>query len=44
MAKNIIIKVADKNVSKVMDMHLTNGAYPKWGILDIQVETLEEEE
>ena len=43
MAKNIIIKVADKNVSKVMDMHLTNEAYPKWGILDIQVKTLEEE-
>ena len=43
MAKNIVIVVDDKNVSKVIDMHLTDGAYLKWGILDIQVKTLEEE-
>ena len=43
MAKNIVIVVDDKNVSKVINK-ITNGAYPKWDIIDIQVKTLEEEE
>jgi len=43
MAKNIIIKVADKNVSKVIDK-ITDGAYPKWGIVDIQVKRIQKEE
>ena len=44
MAKNIVIVVDDKNVSKVINMHLTDGAYPKWGIVDIQVKRIQKEE
>ena len=43
MAKNIVIKVANKNVSKVMDK-ITDGAYPKWDIMDIQVKRIQEKE